>query len=133
MVNISPVAISINNPQVIPYTPVVPAYNTAAQSKIQPAGIVDLTEKYTNKEIDAILKRVGTDNKLGYPCQYSVEYLPQVEAMVINNKNMTNDTTEIYKDGRAVHCGSWHNKEVAPKGTFVDIVEDAKKRFEEIK
>lgn len=133
MVNISPVAISINNPQVIPYTPIAPAYNTAAQPTAQPAYVVDLTEKYTNKEIENILKRVGTDNKSGYPCQYSLEYLPQTQAVVINNKNMTNDTTEIYQDGRAVHCGSWHNKEVAPKGTFVDIVEDAKKRFEEIK
>lgn len=93
--------------------------------------MVDLTDKYSQKEINEILKRIGTDNKSGYPCRYSVEFLPKAGAMVINNMNMTNDTTEILKDGRVRHCGSWHNKEVAPEGSFTDIIEDAKKRMED--
>jgi len=91
---------------------------------------VDLTEKYSQDEIKDILKRVGTSHETIYPCRYSVDYYPKAGALAINNTNMTNDTTEILKDGSVRHCGSWHNKEVAPKGSFPDIVEDAKARME---
>ena len=37
----------------------------------------------------------------------------------------------ILKDGSVRHVGSWHNKEVAPAGSFIKIVEDAKNRIKE--
>ena len=57
-------------------------------------------------------------------------YLPKKNALIINNKSLTNDTLEIYSNGSAKHVGSWHNKKVAEEGTFSDVIEDAQKRYE---
>ena len=65
-------------------------------------------------------------NQINYVPRYSIQFYPNSEALVINNQSMTNDTTEILKDGSVRHVGSWHNKEVAPAGTYIDIVEAAK-------
>ncbi|MBR1424277.1 hypothetical protein IJ579_01790 [bacterium] len=90
----------------------------------------DCTDLYTEKEIRDILKQIGTDNDFTNRSRYQVFYYPNKEALVIHNTSLTNDTTEIYKDGSVKHVGSWHNKDVAPAGTFNDIIEDAKKRYE---
>lgn len=87
---------------------------------------VDLTDKYSQEEIVEILKTVGTydESKILMPPKYQVE-LCNSETLVINNENRTNDTTVIKKDGSVKHVGSWHNKEIAPAGSFTFLVEDA--------
>ena len=95
---------------------------------------LDLSDLYSQKELRDIIHKIGTDapqlpNQLNYVPRYSIQYYPESETLVINNQSMTNDTTEILKDGSVRHVGSWHNKEVAPKGTFNDIIETAKSRM----
>ena len=87
---------------------------------------IDITDKYSQDEIVDILKQVGTYKKSVYPARYTVEMYG--DNLVINNATMTNDTTEIKEDGSVYHCGSWHNDEIAPAGSFEDIVLDAKQR-----
>lgn len=88
----------------------------------------DLTEKYPQEEIVDILKLVGTFDEEYYPSEYEVK-LYNTGTLVINNKNQTNDTTEICKDGSVRHVGSWHNTEVAPAGSFPFLVEDAQAKI----
>ena len=88
----------------------------------------DCTNLYSPEEIAQIRKRVGAPDPM-YPSQYSVKIFNS-GAMVIKNESMTNDTVEISKDGGVRHVGSWHNKELAPKGSFEDIVKDAQQRLE---
>ncbi len=83
---------------------------------------VDITKNYTQDEIVDILKLVGTYKEQPYKSKYSVEYNPNTGNMIINNTNCTNDTTVILKDGSVRHCGSWHNEEVAPKGSYTYLV-----------
>ena len=106
------------------------AKNVDNKEKCVMPACVDITDKYSQDEIVDILKTVGTYHKPLYPCKYSVE-MYENGAMVINNTNMTNDTTEISQKGAVHHCGSWHNEEIAQEGTFVHIVEDAKTRMAE--
>lgn len=118
----------------------VPSYSTQTtttnvQKAVPPTAgqpiNIDCSKLYKPQEVEDILKRVGTDCKIQtmYKPAYSIEYYPKAEALVINNKNMTNDTTEILRDGSVRHVGSWHNKEVAPAGSYLDIIEDAKARI----
>lgn len=91
---------------------------------------IDLTNVYTQENIVDILREAGTYNKPIYPAKYTITYYPGSETLVINNSNMTNDTTEISRDGTVRHCGSWHNKEVAKEQKYADIVNDAIERIE---
>ena len=90
---------------------------------------IDLTNVYTQENIVDILREAGTYNKPVYPAKYTIAFYPDSETLVINNSNMTNDTTEISKDGRVRHCGSWHNKEIAKEQKYTDIVNDALERI----
>ena len=67
-----------------------------------------------------------------YVPRYTVQYYKNSDTLVINNVTMTNDTTEILSDGSVHNVGSWHNKELAPAGSFDRILDDAKKRIEGI-
>lgn len=95
------------------------------------ANIEDYTDLYKPEEIEAILKRLGVNTKMpfDYPAKYTVELYPS-GTMIINNKSMTNDTTEISPDGSAIHVGSWHRKELAKAGECNDILNDFKQRIE---
>lgn len=90
----------------------------------------DLTNVYTQENIVDILKEAGTYNKTVYPCKYSITYYPNSESLIINNTNMTNDTTVIEKSGKVRHCGSWHNEEITHGEKFTAIVNDAIERIE---
>ena len=96
----------------------------------------DITDLFSQKELRSILKRIGTQAPdIPNPAystfvpRYTIEYFPNSGAVVINNQTMTNDTTEIYKDGSVRHVGSWHNKEVAPAGSFNDIIDEVQSRI----
>ena len=91
---------------------------------------IDLSNTYTQENIIDILREAGTYNKPVYPCTYSIAYYPNSESLVISNTNMTNDVTEINKDGTVRHCGSWHNKEVAQGEKYTAIVNDALERID---
>lgn len=87
---------------------------------------------YDLKETKEILKRVSSPSAHGAGTDeaehYSI-YLSEKNSVVINNLYRTNDTIIIRSDGSAASVGSWHYKEIAQKGTYSDIVEDAKKRY----
>ena len=97
---------------------------------------LDCNSLFSDDEINDILKTAGSPENL--PCgiytkfkekpEYDL-YIFNGDRLVINNKSRTNDTTVIFKDGRALHIGSYHNVEIAPKGKCVGIVEEAKKRY----
>lgn len=61
-------------------------------------------------------------------CEFDMVYLPTTESVIINNKNMTNDTVEIHKDGKAISVGSWHQKNL--DGDYSDILKDVQTRNE---
>ena len=93
---------------------------------------VDMKELLTEKELDGILSKFdclhknmpGSDKK----CNFDFVYIPTSEAIIINNQNMTNDTVEIDKNGKAISVGSWHRKEL--DGNYSDIQKDIKARLE---
>ena len=91
---------------------------------------VDITDLYTQENIVDILKETGAYRNPIYPCKYSVEYYFESGALVINNTNMTNDTTVIDKDGTVTHGGSWHNKEIGKEEKYAEIVNDALERID---
>lgn len=136
MVAVSPVNYSYPQQSPVVYNTIPqPKVDTSTQTMGGQKAYVDLTDSYSQKEIRNILKRIGTDTKLPAPMnyvpRYAVMYYSGSETLVIHNTSMTNDTTEILKDGSVRHVGSWHNKEVAPAGSFNDVIEDAKLRVEE--
>lgn len=96
---------------------------------------VNLTKKIPQKEIQEILKKVGAlrTSPFEFPSRYTIQFLPKFEDVVINNVSKTNDTTIIAKDGSVRNCGSWHDKELAPEGSFPEIVENIKKHAEDSK
>ena len=100
------------------------------------SGVINCTDLYSQKEIKDILKKIGTQapklpKDVFFVPRYSVEYYSNSDTLVINNLAMTNDTTEILSDGSVRHVGSWHNKEVAPAGSFNELLSDAKRRIRE--
>ena len=64
-------------------------------------------------------------------CQFDMIYLPTGDHVILNNRNMTNDTVEIYQNGTAISVGSWHRKTL--EGDYSDIINDVKARNEEAK
>ena len=110
-------------------------FNTSLDKKTEdkPPVLIDMSDKYSQDEIKNILKKVGNkrvDNTI-YPCKYSINYSPESRTVLINNTNMTNDATEIYEDGSVKLCGSWGDKELAPKGSFNDIIKEVETRQKE--
>ena len=98
--------------------------------------VINCNDLYSQREIKNILKEIGTlQDKLPnmplYVPRYTIEFYKTSGTVVIDNKSCTNDTTEILKDGSVRHVGSWHNKEVAPAGSFTSVVEEVKNRIKE--
>ena len=96
--------------------------------------VIDCNELYSKEDVKSILETIGTYPKL--PALYSlsqpdfdVKYYSSSGSLVFNCKNMTNNTTIIEKDGKAISKGSWHHNEVAPSGTYTYLIEDAQKRI----
>ncbi len=87
---------------------------------------------YDLKETKEILKRVSGQSSHGAgtdEAEHYAIYLSEKNSIIINNLYRTNDTIIIRSDGSAASVGSWHYKEIAQKGTYSDIVEDAQKRY----
>lgn len=97
---------------------------------------LDCNSLFSDEEIKAILKKAGRPNTP--PCAVYTTFKDEPEfdvsickgdRLVINNKNWTNDTTVIFADGKALHVGSSHKIEIAPEGTCVGVVQEAKNRY----
>ena len=122
----------VAQPQMQPTMP-----NPYAQGNSTPNEI-DITDSYSQKEIRKMLERIGIDVPnmqspnipFSYKPRYSIKCYPS-GAIVIDNTQRTNDTTEILADGSVRHVGSWHNNEIAPAGTCNDILADAYRRMSE--
>lgn len=95
---------------------------------------VNMYDLFDKKEIETIissfncLHQTSPSNK---KCQFDVIYLPDSEVIIINNRNLTNDTVEINKKGQAISVGSWHRKEL--DGDFSNIIKSTKSKYEESK
>lgn len=95
-------------------------------------GAIDLSDLYTKDELDEIIGRFdclhpnfpNSDRK----CDFSMMYLEKPQCIIIDNLNRTNDTVEIYKNGRAISVGSWHRKDL--DGDYSDLINDVKSRVE---
>lgn len=117
-INTSPVYTELNHPSEGPMK----------YSKNQ----VNMYDLFDEKEVESI---ISTFNCLhpttpsNQKCQFDVVYLPDSGAIVINNRNMTNDTVEINKKGEAISVGSWHRKEL--DGDFSNIIDSVKAKYEE--
>lgn len=93
---------------------------------------VDMKDLYSEKELDDMVSKFDClhKNMIGgnEKCEFDMVYLPTTESVIINNKNMTNDTVEIHKDGKAISIGSWHQKNL--DGDYSDILKDVQTRNE---
>lgn len=93
---------------------------------------VDMKDLYSEKELDDMVSKFDClhKNMIGgnEKCEFDMVYLPTTESVIINNKNMTNDTVEIHKDGKAISVGSWHQKNL--NGDYSDILKDIQTRNE---
>ena len=93
---------------------------------------VDMKDLYSEKELDDMVSKFDClhKNMIGgnEKCEFDIVYLPTTENVIINNKNMTNDTVEIHKDGKAISVGSWHQKNL--DGDYSDILKDVQARNE---
>lgn len=93
---------------------------------------IDMKDLYSEKELDDMVSKFDClhKNMIGgnEKCEFDMVYLPTTESVIINNKNMTNDTVEIHKDGKAISVGSWHQKNL--DGDYSDILKDVQTRNE---
>lgn len=93
---------------------------------------VDMKDLYSEKELDDMVSKFDCLHKNmidgNEKCEFDMIYLPTTESVIINNKNMTNDTVEIHKDGKAISVGSWHQKNL--DGDYSDILKDVQTRNE---
>ena len=93
---------------------------------------IDMKDLYSEKELDDMVSKFDClhKNMIGgnEKCEFDMIYLPTTESVIINNKNMTNDTVEIHKDGKAISVGSWHQKNL--DGDYSDILKDVQTRNE---
>lgn len=93
---------------------------------------VDMKDLYSEKELDDMVSKFDClhKNMIGgnEKCEFDMVYLPTTESVIINNKNMTNDTVEIHKDGKAISVGSWHQKNL--DGDYSNILKDVQTRNE---
>ena len=93
------------------------------------------TNLYTQDQIKDLLKEIGikTDSRNFGPSFYTMKYSNENGSVIINNETWKNDAVEISKDGSVKHLGSWHDEEIAPKGSFTFVVERIEKKIEESK
>lgn len=93
---------------------------------------IDMKDLYSEKELDDMVSKFDClhKNMIGgnEKCEFDMVYLPTTGSVIINNKNMTNDTVEIHKDGKAISVGSWHQKNL--DGDYSDILKDVQTRNE---
>lgn len=113
--------------------PVVPVQVNAGMTPQYSDNRINLKDIYSQEEIESIVSKFGclhTSSPNGQRCEFDLSYIPNSETVVINNKNMTNDTVEIDKNGGAISVGSWHRKEIP--GNYSDIINDVKTKTAEL-
>lgn len=116
------------------YTPLEAPAGISKQKKYT-NNDVDMKDLYSPEELDNIVSKFNclhtTSIDGSRKCEFDMVYNPEFNSVIINNRNMTNDTVEIYKNGRAISVGSWHQKTL--DGNYSDIINDAKSRYEALK
>lgn len=117
----------------VSYSPINTSLEPKSKTTAQYApNQVDMKDLYSEKELDDMVSKFDClhKNMIGgnEKCKFDMVYLPTTESVIINNKNMTNDTVEIHKDGKAISVGSWHQKNL--DGDYSDILKDVQTRNE---
>lgn len=117
----------------VSYSPINTSLEPKSKTTAQYApNQVDMKDLYSKKELDDMVSKFDClhKNMIGgnEKCEFDMVYLPTTESVIINNKNMTNDTVEIHKDGKAISVGSWHQKNL--DGDYSDILKDVQTRNE---
>lgn len=117
----------------VSYSPINTSLEPKSKTTAQYApNQVDMKDLYSEKELDDMVSKFDClhKNMIGgnEKCEFDMVYLPTTESVIINNKNMTNDTVEIHKDGKAISVGSWHQKNL--DGDYSDILKDVQTRNE---
>lgn len=117
----------------VSYSPINTSLEPKSKTTAQYApNQVDMKDLYSEKELDDMVSKFDClhKNMIGgnEKCEFDMVYLPTTESVIINNKNMTNDTVEIHKDGKAISVGSWHQKNL--NGDYSDILKDIQTRNE---
>ena len=117
----------------VSYSPINTSLEPKSKTTAQYApNQVDMKDLYSEKELDDMVSKFDClhKNMIGgnEKCEFDMVYLPTTESVIINNKNMTNDTDEIHKDGKAISVGSWHQKNL--DGDYSDILKDVQTRNE---
>ena len=117
----------------VSYSPINTSLEPKSKTTAQYApNQVDMKVLYSEKELDDMVSKFDClhKNMIGgnEKCEFDMVYLPTTESVIINNKNMTNDTVEIHKDGKAISVGSWHQKNL--DGDYSDILKDVQTRNE---
>lgn len=117
----------------VSYSPINTSLEPKSKTTAQYApNQVDMKDLYSEKELDDMVSKFDClhKNMIGgnEKCEFDIVYLPTTESVIINNKNMTNDTVEIHKDGKAISVGSWHQKNL--DGDYSDILKDIQTRNE---
>lgn len=117
----------------VSYSPINTSLEPKSKTTAQYApNQVDMKDLYSEKELDDMVSKFDClhKNMIGgnEKCEFDIVYLPTTENVIINNKNMTNDTVEIHKDGKAISVGSWHQKNL--DGDYSDILKDVQARNE---
>ena len=116
-----------------------PVYAILDDSNVKPtkytSNQVDLNDLYSSEEIDGLISKFNCLHPK-YPmsnekCKFDTIFLPGKDCLIINNRSMTNDTVEIYQNGKAISVGSWHRKEL--DGDYSDIIADVKSRIDKSK
>lgn len=115
----------------VSYSPINTSLEPKSKTTAQYApNQVDMKDLYSEKELDDMVSKFDClhKNMIGgnEKCEFDMVYLPTTESVIINNKNMTNDTVEIHKDGKAISVGSWHQKNL--DGDYSDILKDVQAR-----
>lgn len=105
--------------------------NSNSSSQIQNKVGFDgnLDEKYSQKEIRKILKQARSPIMLD--SVYSIGLIDNGN-LVINNKTFSSDTVVICPDGSSYQTANIVAKKLAPEGTCLDIINEAKKRAEDL-
>lgn len=117
----------------VSYSPINTSLEPKSKTTAQYApNQIDMKDLYSEKELDDMVSKFDClhKNMIGgnEKCEFDMVYLPTTESVIINNKNMTNDTVEIHKDGKAISVGSWHQKNL--DGDYSDILKDVQTRNE---
>ena len=88
--------------------------------------------KYSQDDIQDLLKKVGADTRSHniFPNFYELRYDRKNNNVIIDNRSMVNDTVVILSDGSVKHCGSWNDTQLAPKGSYSNIVDRVKVHVE---